>query len=582
LYRRIIGLFLAAALLAIGAGGAMLLNLGRFRESFRLAEHTGEVLRQISATEVAWFRVEADERAWIVSGDRSYLDSYRRDADTVARSLSSLASLVSDDREQARRLRSLQALAETRLSAVARAVEIGPGGRDEALAILATERQLRTGSLIAGTLEEMRAVETDLLAKRRGSTNRAAVYTAAAASALALLAVLGASMGAYLFQRQRSLGRLRGANTHLEAILAMVPDAMIAFDDSGVIDSFSPAAERMFQLNAAEARGRRVSSLLEKRAAGEFEQITARCRSRPDVQSPAATYQVTALRQDGTPFPVEVHVGDISSGEDVCLIAFLRDLSERYARERQAEKLRSELVHVSRLINMGEMASALAHELNQPLTALAAYMQGAEQLLLEGGPSQIGLARNAMQKATAQALRAGNVIRRLREFVDRGETDRRVESLTDLVREAWTLAVVTDKDPVVGFETRLDPAADSILVNRIQIEQVLLNLIRNGLEAMKDAAERRLVITNELAPNGMVHVSVADSGSGISPDVAARLFQSFVTSKASGLGVGLSISRTIVEAHGGRIWAEPNAGGGTVFRFTVRSGVLRDAPDEAC
>src|SRR5437868_14163274 len=145
-----------------------------------------------------------------------------------------------------------------------------------------------------------------------------------------------------------------------------------------------------------------------------------------------------------------------------------------------------------------------------------------------------------------------------------------------MVEEAVALAVVAEKDQAVRFDLALDPAVDLVLVNKIQIQQMLLNLIRNGLEAMKDASRRQLRISSAPAPNGMVSVSVADTGSGIASDVAARLFQSFVTTKTSGLGVGLSISRTIVEAHGGRIAVEPNPGGGTVFRFTLRSGILRD------
>lgn len=168
----------------------------------------------------------------------------------------------------------------------------------------------------------------------------------------------------------------------------------------------------------------------------------------------------------------------------------------------------------------------------------------------------------------------------MREFVARGETERRIESLAKMVQEAYALAVVAEKDQPVRLELALDPSVDPVLVNKIQIQQVLLNLIRNGLEAMKDSPRRQLLITSAPASNGMVRVSVADTGSGIAPDVAAKLFQSFVTTKKNGLGVGLSISRTIIEAHGGRIAAEPNPGGGTIFRFTVRSGLLQDGDED--
>ncbi|HEY8254996.1 MAG TPA: ATP-binding protein, partial [Rhizomicrobium sp.] len=234
--------------------------------------------------------------------------------------------------------------------------------------------------------------------------------------------------------------------------------------------------------------------------------------------------------------------------------------------------LQAELIFMSRFTALGEMASTLAHELNQPLTAIASYLNGARRLLDRGRPEDRDQIRHAMDSAADQALRAGQIIKRLREFVARGESDRHAEDLRRLIEEASALALVGVKETGIRVTYKFDPRVGLVMVDKIQIQQVILNLMRNALEAMLEAGGRKeMHISTRPLDGNMVEVAVADTGPGIAPEIMARLFQPFVTSKAQGMGVGLSISRTIVEAHGGTLTAEPAPGGGTIFRMTMRA-----------
>jgi two-component system sensor kinase FixL len=364
---------------------------------------------------------------------------------------------------------------------------------------------------------------------------------------------------------------LRSREAHLQSILDTVPDAMIVIDERGIIQSFSTAAARLFGYTSADVVGTNIKKLMPSPYRENHDGFLERYLRTGERRIIGIGRVVVGERKDGSTFPMELSVGEMRSGNQRFFTGFIRDLTERQQTEARLQELQSELVHISRLTAMGEMASALAHELNQPLSAIANYMKGSRRLLEGNSDEQSATLRDVMDKAADQALRAGQIIRRLRDFVARGETERQVERVTKLVEEASALALVGAKDQGIRVKFQFDPSIDLVLADKVQIQQVLLNLMRNAIEAMEGGQKRELTVSTAPAGDDMISISVTDTGAGIAPEMASQLFQPFVTTKRSGMGVGLSISRTIVEGHGGQIVCEPNPEGGTVFRFTVSS-----------
>lgn len=366
-----------------------------------------------------------------------------------------------------------------------------------------------------------------------------------------------------------SQARLEASEARLRSVLDTVPEAMVLIDEHGTIESFSSTAEVLFGYTAEEAIGRNVNTLMPAPRAALHDGYIARYLMTGERRIIGIGRKVEGLRRDGSTFPMQLTVGELRAGGRRYFTGFVQDLTEHEESQRRLGQLQDELVHMSRLTALGEMATTLAHELNQPLTATANYLNGARRLLANATPERLDMVREAVEQAAGQVLRGGEIIRRLREFVARGETDRQAEDLRTLVLEACALGLVGAGESGVEIRYDLDPEADVVLADRVQIQQVLLNLVRNGIEAMQDMSVRRLTVGTRRIDAATVQVSVADTGTGIVPEIAAKLFQPFVTSKSRGLGVGLSISRTIVEAHGGHLWAEPVPTGGTTFRMTL-------------
>jgi two-component system, LuxR family, sensor kinase FixL len=384
---------------------------------------------------------------------------------------------------------------------------------------------------------------------------------------VAFFAALGPILGFIGDRLLRESDDSRHRQAQLQSILDTVPEAMIVIDERGIMRSFSATAERLFGWTAEQAIGKNVSMLMPSPYREEHDGYLDRYRSTGERRIIGIGRIVVGERKDGSTFPMELAVGEAKVGAERLFTGFVRDLTERRTQERRMQELQSELVHVSRLTAMGEMASSIAHELNQPLSAITSYLRGAATLL-KAEKFDRDRVRDALDRSADQALRAGDIIKRLREFVAKGETQHSIEDPAILLEEAAALALVGAREQGVRVALRCDRGLPDIVVDKVQIQQVALNLIRNAVEAMETTMRRELTVA-VTRRDEYVLFSVTDTGTGISPEIAEQLFQPFVTSKLNGMGVGLSICRTIIEAHGGVISARPNDGGGTMFEFTL-------------
>jgi two-component system, LuxR family, sensor kinase FixL len=360
---------------------------------------------------------------------------------------------------------------------------------------------------------------------------------------------------------------IRSESALLRSILETVPDAMVVIDQRGIVQFFSIAAERLFGYASDEVCGQNVKMLMPPPYREQHDGYLARYLATGERRIIGIGRIVVGLRKDGSTFPMELSVGEARQADRPLFTGFVRDLTERQQAERRLHELQAGLLHVSRLRSMGQMAAALAHELNQPLTATANYVRAALRLLSAAEPN-LERVRQAMSNAVEQTMRSGEIIRRLRAFVARGEVSRHPEDVATLIEEASALALVGAKERGIKVMIRLEPDLPPVAVDRVQIQQVLLNLIRNAVEAMETSEVRELTLATAVQDT-WVQISVGDTGGGVPAEIEARLFQPFVTTKPEGMGIGLSVCRTIIEAHGGRLWVESDPDKGSIFHFTL-------------
>jgi two-component system, LuxR family, sensor kinase FixL len=354
------------------------------------------------------------------------------------------------------------------------------------------------------------------------------------------------------------------ARQYLASIVESSEDAIVGKTLDGVVTAWNSAAELMFGYRAEEMIGRPIRLLLPPDRMGEETMILDRLRRGERLRH----FETIRLRKDGSEVAVSLTVSPIldTSGAIIGASKIVRDISAEKQSQSRIQELQSELAHVARLSTMGQMASAIAHELNQPLTAVGNYVGALGRVLADtnAGPDR---ARDIVERIRQQTTRAGEVIRRLRDHVAKRRTTRRLEDVNAVVSEAVELGLVGMRHRGVRVTVALDPDVGSAMIDSIQIGQVIINLVRNAVEAMEESATRELTVSTHAQP-GAMEIAVADTGPGIAPEIAERLFQPFVTSKAAGLGLGLSICRELVEAHEGQLSVSSVPTGGT--RFVIR------------
>ena len=378
-------------------------------------------------------------------------------------------------------------------------------------------------------------------------------------------------------EREQMEGRFRESRRRFQAIFNLTfqfigllePDGTVLEVNQTALDFTGqhlqdvvgcPFWETAWWSGSPESR-ERLKLAIESAAAGEF-----------------VRYEDTMVGSSGRSIQIDFSLKPIfdDAGNVILLIPEGRDVSDRVRaqealreRDERLKELQAELLHVSRVSTVGQLSSALAHELNQPLSAIMNYVQAAQRLL-DSSEEDFGLnLADVMEKAIIQADRAGEIIRHLRAFLEKGETERTHEDVNQVIEEACTLALAGTEGQGIEVSFDQNVEAPPVLIDRIQIQQVVLNLVRNGIEAMGASPVRKLCVKTAEISGDAIEISVSDTGSGLSDQARAHLFQPFFTTKTNGMGIGLSICRSIVQAHGGRLWAEANPGGGTVFSFTV-------------
>jgi PAS domain S-box-containing protein len=369
-------------------------------------------------------------------------------------------------------------------------------------------------------------------------------------------------LGIYMDITERKQAEIR-----FETLFNSAADAIFVIDSEGTILQTNRYAYEHFGYDKDELTGRNIKALFSTKSQQtcdfNFPILREAGFSRSDIEFIGKDGRIRNMECNATAVPSE-------GGAFTTFLIIQRDVTEKRRAEEELRQHQQELVHVMRLSTMGEMASGMAHELNQPLSALVSYCGTAASMLDSQGTEPPGL-REILDRAKEEAHHAAEIIRNLRQFVRKGESDSEPLGLRELIEDVEILLKAELEKHSVTIDENLACGGGRVLANRIQIEQVLINLIRNSIEAIKGAniADGRVLVETRPAPNDTIAVTISDNGPGIDPEMLGNLFQPFQSSKPSGMGLGLSISRSILQGHGGTIWVEGKRRSGALFGFSL-------------
>lgn len=374
--------------------------------------------------------------------------------------------------------------------------------------------------------------------------------------------------GVDITETRQSAQRLADREAFLHSVIETAPTAIITIGTNGVIRSFSPSAEKLLGHKATDVIGRNIRVLMPSPYCAEHDRYIKRYLETGETRIIGHKRRMLALHKNGMALPVALSIGEFAQHGERLFVGFMEDITAEEEAKRRLNDIQEELQQVSRVSVVGEMSAAIAHELNQPLTAAASFAGAAEMILDRQEHGQSTAVRDNLRRSIGEIHRAGQLLRRIRNFLTSGRPEKSPHNVNDVVREAVALTFLSTHRDSATYRLDLANRVPPVPLDRIQIQQVIVNLVRNAIEALKDSPQKEVSLQT-LATDKYVEIRVADTGDGVHENLKERMFQPFVSGRKNGMGLGLSICRTIVEGHGGEIDAWPNTPHGTVFAFRL-------------